>query len=102
MMKIKILIFGLIFILTSCEGESGGDGIVFDKETGVALDSVKYMCIETEEIKYTDSLGRWEMYGPFGGCMPDCQDFHVEFSKAGYQTITIKNPDNDIYLELEE
>jgi hypothetical protein len=101
-MKIKLLIFGLLFILSSCEGENGGDGFVFDQNTGIALDSVMYKCIETEKIKYTDSLGSWEMYGPFGGCMPDCPDFHVEFSKEGYETITIKNPDNDIYLEQEE
>lgn len=101
-MKLKLLFFGIIILLVSCEGENGGDGIVFDKETGVVLDSVMYKCIETEKIKYTDSLGNWEMYGPFGGCMPDCLDFHVEFSKAGYKTITIKNPDDDIYLEVEE
>ena len=55
------MFFGLIILLISCEGENGGDGIVFDKETGVALDSVMYKCIETEKIKYTDSLSNWEM-----------------------------------------
>ncbi len=101
-MNIKVLIFGLAILLISCEGERGGDGIVFDKVTGIALDSVKYECIETGEIKYTDSLGKWEMYGPFGGCVPDCQDFHVEFSKTGYETQTIRNPDNAVYLKQEE
>ena len=32
-MKLKLMFFGLIILLISCEGENGGDGIVFDKET---------------------------------------------------------------------
>lgn len=92
---------GLFFLLTSCEGEKGGDGIVYDKNTGLPLDSVSYKCIETGKLKYTDSLGNWEMYGPFGSCVSDCPDFNVEFSKSGYETQTIQNPDNNIYLASE-
>ena len=100
-MKKYYLIVGFFLLLISCEGEKGGDGIVYDKATGLAIDSVKYKCIETEEIKFTDSLGNWEMYGPFGGCISDCPDFRVEFSKTGYKMQTLQNPDNDIYLEME-
>ena len=97
-MKKLIFLGYLIVFLTSCEGEKGGDGVVYDKISGIPLDSVSYRCIETEEIKYTDSLGNWEMYGPFGSCLSDWPDFNVEFSKPGYETQTFQNPDNDIYL----
>ena len=100
-MKKYYLILGLFFLLISCEGESGGDGKVYNKETGFPIDSVMYKCVETGEVKYTDTLGNWEMYGPFGSCISDCPDFNVEFSKIGYKKQTLKNPDKDIYLEIE-
>jgi hypothetical protein len=102
-MKIKSIIYltFAVLILTSCEGQKGGNGKVLDNNEGFPLDSVKYKCIETEEVEYTDSLGNWEMYGKFGGCVPDCLDFNVEFSKSGYKTQIFLNPDGNISLEKE-
>ncbi|MFD2908673.1 hypothetical protein ACFSX9_07975 [Flavobacterium ardleyense] len=97
----KFIYYILVLALLSCEGEKGGDGIVFEKKTAIVLDSVMYKCIETGEIKYTDSLGSWEMYGLFGGCVSECPDFRVEFSKTGYVTKKITNPDGNIYLDKE-
>jgi hypothetical protein len=34
------------------------------------------------------------------GCTPNCIDFDAEYSKAGYKTLIIRNPDGDI-LEKE-
>ena len=97
----KFIYCTLVFALLSCEGERGGDGIVFESDTAIVLDSVMYKCIETGEIKYTDLLGAWEMYGPFGSCARECPDFRVEFSKTGYVTKKITNPDGNIYLDKE-
>jgi hypothetical protein len=30
-----------------------------------------------------------------------CIDFDAEYSKAGYKTLIIRNPDGDIFLEKE-
>lgn len=48
-MKLRSLFLGLYILFISCEGESGGDGFVFDKNTGIALDSV--MCINALKQK---------------------------------------------------
>ncbi len=98
-MKKYFFIFSIVFSLFGCEGENGGNGIVYDSITNIPLDTVQYRCIETNQIEYTDSLGQWEMYGPFGECLPDCPDFTVEFFKDGYKKKTVRNPDGDIYLE---
>lgn len=97
----KFIYYTLIFTLLSCEGEKGGKGLIFEKDTDILLDSVMYKCIETSEIKYTDSLGNWEMYGSFGSRVRDCPDFSVEFSKTGYVTKKVSNPDGNIYLNKE-
>lgn len=97
----KFIYCTLIFTLLSCEGEKGGKGMVFEKNTDILLDSVMYKCIETGEIKHTDSLGNWEIYGPFGGCVSECPDFSVEFSKTGYVTKKMDNPDGNVYLDKE-
>lgn len=89
-------------MLIACEGNRVGTGIIIDKTTNKPVDSVKYFHIERDPyILYTDSTGKYYVEGPFGGCMRDCLDFEAEFSKKGYKTIKLINPDGDIYLEQE-
>ena len=88
--------------IVSCEGYRVGEGHIYESKTKVVLDSVKYKEISTDHIQYTDSTGHYYIEGPFGGCMSDCVDFDAEFSKSGYKSIKITNPDGDIYLEKEK
>lgn len=103
-MKKNMVLITLCMILISCEGERVGSGIVFDKSTDKPIDSVRYYSLEDKKsfIQYTDAEGNYFVSGPFGGCISECPDFKAEFSKKGYKSLTLKNPDGDIYLELEE
>src|SRR5690606_40325289 len=92
-MKKNILILGVVFSLFGCEGSKFGNGIVYDSSSSQPLDSVKYKRTDSDFIQYTDSLGKWAVEGPFGGCNPECMDFSVDFSKDGYKMQTLVNPD---------
>lgn len=100
----KKIAFLILFCLTiaSCEGSRVGKGYIYEKETKVVLDSVMYRELKYNFIQYTDSTGYYYIEGPFGGCLSDCPDFDAEFSKSGYKSIRITNPDGDIYLEKEK
>ena len=95
-----ILILGIL-ILSGCEGETCGDGIVYDSMTKLPLDSVLCASNGSDKI-YTDSLGKYYLCGPFGGCMSGCPDVVIEFSKKGFKSQKVTNPNkSDIYLEKE-
>jgi len=101
--KNLIVILGLILFLGSCEGYRCADGTIYDSVTKEPIDSVKCTVISADRhVEYSDSLGKYSVCNPFGGCVPDCPDIIVEFSKAGYQTRTITNPNkSDILLDKE-
>ncbi len=93
------LISFTIGIFISCEGYKIADGYVYDAETHIPLDSVLCKVLETNEEVYTDSTGHYYVEGPFGGCLNDCLDMTVMYTKSGYKTKTILNPGYDnIYL----
>jgi hypothetical protein len=97
-----ILILGLGLLgLAGCEGYGCGEGIVYDAKTKKPLDSV--FCVSNSQEKiYTDSSGKYNLCGPFGGCMPHCPDVVIEFSKTGYKSQKVTNPNKvNIYLEKE-
>jgi len=100
-LKCLILILGLTFLLTSCEGYRCADGTIYDSVTKEPIDSVQ--CTLTNGfVQYSDSLGKYSICNPFGGCVPDCPDIIVEFSKIGYQTKIVTNPNkSDIFLDKE-
>ena len=105
-MKKKLVILFVIvnlFFLSSCEGYRCGSGTIYDSETKVPIDSV--MCALTNgcDMQFSDSLGRYNVCDCFTGCVPDCPDITVEFSKTGYKTKSVKNPNkSDIFLDREE
>ncbi len=99
----KTLLFLVIliplFLLYACEGQRCGGGIVKDSATQLPLDSVFCKVTTGSNSMYTDSTGKYNLCGDFGGCMP-CKDITVEFSKKGYATQVTVNPDNEtIYLK---
>lgn len=108
-MKNKFYQYSFVIVATSllsigCEGEKCADGIVYDAQTGVVLDSVLYKRLGKDSYEiYTDSTGTYEMCGKFGACNPECPDFTIEFSKSGYVSQRHRNPGSkDIYLERED
>lgn len=98
---ITLTISGFIMIV-SCEGYRCGEGIVYDSQTNLPLDSVLCKVSKGDEKVYTDSTGKYNLCNPFGGCVPDCPDIVIEFSKTGYKSQKVTNPNkSDIYLEKE-
>jgi len=89
---IGLTAFVCLILNTSCEGTRVANGTVVDKSSNMPLDSVLCVVIETNAFSYTDAEGNYNLEGPFGGCGKECQDMTVEFSKEGYETMTILNP----------
>lgn len=83
--------------LMSCEGYRSAIGTVYDKYTKMPIENVKCTVLETDQVYYSDSIGKYSVRGKFGPLIPK-PDIEVEFSKEGYNTITIINP-NSVYLE---
>ena len=93
-----LLAFFLVTLFASCEGYRCAEGIIYDSQTIEPIDSVFCKVITGDETQYSDSLGFYDLCNPFGGCVPDCPDIVVEFSKTGYTTKKVTNP-GDIYLD---
>ena len=96
------LIFLLLLVISACEGNRVAKGIVKNKATDLPLDSV--LCVVTNGIDsvLTDTSGRFFLDGPFGGCGPKCPDIDIEFSKQGFKTLSVTNPDADAVIFLEK
>jgi hypothetical protein len=89
----------LPLFLTNCEGYQILHGVIKDKATGLPIDSVLCNVINDEAgaEKYTNRLGQFEVTGPFGGCLSDCPDIVIRFSKAGYKALEIKNTHDTVF-----
>ena len=98
-----ILNFFIIILFISCEGDVEYSGKIYDAKTKEPIDSVKCVIVQfahMNNFNYSDSLGNYNVITPLVGCVPDCDDYSVEFSKKGYKT-QIKYAPTDIYLEKE-
>jgi hypothetical protein len=95
-----ILITILFLFSYGCEGYRCAGGVISDSMTHKPLDSVLCKVVTGSNKVYSDSTGKYEVCNNFGGCVPKCPDIEVEFSKTGYLTKIIKNPNKDnIYLD---
>lgn len=97
-----LLSFSLTIIFTSCEGHRCADGKVVDKITGTPLDSVYIEVLSSNELYNTDASGMFEVCNVFKGCVPECKDIIVRFSKSNYKTITLTNPPANLVIEMEQ
>ena len=97
---IYIVIFGFFIFISACEGYRWAEGTIYDFDTKQPIDSVLCTVKSGRQKQYSDSLGKYYVHNPMGGCMPDCKDIIVEFSKIGYETQTVTNP-SDIFLKKE-
>lgn len=98
-----LLLFATVLFLTSCEGYRCADGIVKDKLTNLPLDSVLINVTSSgERVVYTDTTGTFDVCNRMGGCVPECKRIVVTFSKDGYKTVTLTNPERQTIVQLEQ
>lgn len=71
-----------------------------DKASGRPVDGVFCEVLTGNQTMYTDNTGRFDLCNPFGGCVPQCKDITIRFSKNGYKTLSLENPaDSIVYME---
>jgi hypothetical protein len=102
--RLSNLLTVLLILLSfeSCEGNRCAEGTVFDKTTNLPLDGVLVEVITTEsKAAYTDTSGKFDVCNKMGGCVPNCKDIMIRFSKNNYQTITLTNPEKDANVMME-
>jgi hypothetical protein len=102
-LKYFVMFFGFILLLISCEGFVEYTGVIFDAQTKEPLDSVKCVMVAFKQdniISYSDSAGIYHISTPLIGCVPNCGEYDVEFSRQGYKTQIVTAP-ADIYMEKE-
>lgn len=100
MMRYVRTLFSFLSIslcLMSCEGYRIATGTVYDKFTNSAIENVKCRVLETNQSFYSDSSGKYSVHGKFRPLIPK-PNIEVEFSKEGYNSITVINP-IVVYLE---
>ena len=97
--QILFLTFIISLCLMSCEGARCAVGTVYDKFTRAPIENVKYRVLETGQENYSDSLGKYSACGKFGALIPKKPNINIEFSKEGYNTVIITNPNNIVYLD---
>ncbi len=97
------ILISMGMVLSSCEGSRCASGIIYGTDTNQPLNSVYCEVLTGSDQIYTDSSGSFSVCNNFGGCVPKCPDIEVQFSKKGYKTKTLTNPefDSEVYLEKE-
>lgn len=88
------------FLLLSCECTRTGEGVVLDETTHLPIDSVLVKGIDKvyNEI-YTDSTGSYFMTTGMTGAVGGCPDIKISFSKVGYHSQILVNPNGNVYLK---
>ena len=98
---VKILLVSLgLFLITSCECRRIAHGVIVDETTQLPLDSVRVegLTITLYDV-YSDSSGNYSIGTSMTGAVGGCPDYKVSYSKEGYQTQVIENPEKStIYM----
>lgn len=97
-----LTVFLIIICFESCEGYRCADGSIISKTTGLSLDSVYVEVTTSSKTLYTDSTGKFDVCNGMGGCVPDCKDITIKFSKTNYKTVTLTNPEKDVTVIMEQ
>ncbi len=91
-MKKTFYSFFLAFILISCEGFVGENGVVVDVVTGERISNVivELKSSNVSGIKDTTSLDGYFRTSTLVGCVfGGCDKYELHFSKSGYENIKI-------------
>jgi hypothetical protein len=84
--------------LGGCECFNSAEGIVTDAATGDPLAEVQVRETHHDDVDTTGPSGRYSVGLFTGGASFTCPRTHVEFSRAGYRTVTLTGP-GDVALE---
>jgi len=100
---IKFLLASLtLLLITSCECRRNAKGIIMDEATQLPIDSVRVEALTiTLYDVYSDSSGNYSIGTSMTGSVGGCPDYNVSFSKEGYQTQVLVNPNGNVYLKME-
>ncbi|RYM33788.1 hypothetical protein ERX46_07410 [Brumimicrobium glaciale] len=93
----------VLFLFISCECSRSANGKVLDEETLLPIDSVlvKALTVLYGEV-LSDSTGNYFLGSEMTGAVGGCPDLEVSYSKKGYQSRIVVNPDKSvIYLKKE-
>ncbi len=85
------------FSLLSCECRRSANGQILDESTLLPLDSVNVKGLSVlfnEDV--SDSAGNYILGSTMTGTVGGCPDLKVTYSKEGYETLTMTNPDDEI------
>ena len=100
-LKIMYVLFSGLF-LTSCECSRDASGVIMDETTQQPLDSVKVEGLTiTLYSVFSDSLGNYSIGTSMTGAVGGCPDYKVSFSKEGYYSQVLVNPDGNVYMRKE-
>lgn len=95
------LVMVTLLAAPGCEGYRCAEGEIRDMDTHEFIEDVKCTVITRGNfVVYSDSLGRFDVCNVFSGCVPDCPDITVEFSKLGYKTKRVTNPEYGALIYL--
>jgi len=105
MKKIVLSFIATLFLfwIYGCEGELCAEGTICDSETNQPVDSVRCEVLAGKIVQFSDETGNYFICIQIGGFAPDKIDIEVSFSKTGYKTKTVTNPETGsiIYLDRE-
>lgn len=92
----------MLLVFFSCECRRSANGIIIDEATQRPLDSVRVEGLTiTLYSVFSDSLGNYSVVTSMTGTVGGCPDYNVSFSKEGYQTQVLVNPEGSVYLKKE-
>ena len=99
------LFFGLILCcitLSSCEGWRHARGYILDNETRQPIVGATIQVLSDRNLNtsVSDSLGRFYVHNPMGGCMPKCSDIAIRVGKDQYEYCEFINPGDSIHILL--
>lgn len=89
-MKAALLLPFTALLLSGCQGPGDLSGTVMDAATQQPLPEVRCEVTSGTQVRFTDSLGKFDVSNRTGPCqMVGKKEVVVVFSKEGYQAQTI-------------
>jgi len=104
MKKLVLLFIAILFLfwIYGC-GQICAEGTICDSETNQPIDSVRCEAFHGKNVDFSNENGNYFICIKTGGIGQNKIDIEVSFSKNGYKTKTVTNPEKGsvIYLDRE-
>ena len=83
-----LCVFVVSLTFSSCECVQRSEGVILDKDTKQAIDSVIFYRDEiTNGITYSNKSGEFKFEDGLAGGVPKCPDITLYFYKEGYKPV---------------